>query len=129
MTDARDVAKLIEPIARILLGEPNQRLSSKHELRFGNRGSVSIDLRKGTWFDHERGVGGGVLDLIEDRTGRQGKAQFDWLDEHRLEIANGYSVPQQSNGRGRARVAPCGAASRFLSRPGRCTRNLARIPA
>jgi hypothetical protein len=51
---ARDLEKLMEPIARTLLGEPNQRLSSKTELRFGARGSMSIDLCKGTWFDHER---------------------------------------------------------------------------
>ena len=53
----RDFAELMGPVARTLLGEPNQRLSSKHELRFGARGSMSIDLRKGTWFDHERNIG------------------------------------------------------------------------
>jgi hypothetical protein len=37
----RDFAELMGPVARTLLGEPNQRLSSKHELRFGARGSMS----------------------------------------------------------------------------------------
>lgn len=52
-------------VARELLGEPNKHLSTTSELRFGNKGSVSIDLEKGTWFDHGENTGGGVLALIE----------------------------------------------------------------
>jgi hypothetical protein len=37
-----DFAALMEPAARILLGEPNRALSSKNELRYGNKGSLSI---------------------------------------------------------------------------------------
>ncbi|NKW10260.1 hypothetical protein HGG76_15070 [Ochrobactrum tritici] len=62
-------------VARELLGEPNKHLSTTSELRFGNKGSVSIDLEKGTWFDHGENTGGGVLALIEEkpaaRAGRQ----------------------------------------------------------
>jgi hypothetical protein len=76
----------IGAIARILLGEPNAGMSSKHELRFGTRGSVSVDLRKGVWFDHERGIGGGDLDLIEDVTGLKGKERIDWKRDHGIEI-------------------------------------------
>jgi putative DNA primase/helicase len=79
-----DLVSLIEPVARELLGEPNVRLSSKRELRFGSRGSMTVDLRKGTWFDHEQGRGGGVLDLVERQTGLQGRDRFEWVEEHGL---------------------------------------------
>jgi predicted P-loop ATPase len=66
MTDITDQqwVSLIEPVARELLGEPNKKLSNGKELRFGSRGSMSVDLEKGTWFDFETNVGGGVVDLI-----------------------------------------------------------------
>ena len=56
--------ELIEPVARALLGEPNERLSKPDELRFGTHGSVAVDLAKGTFYDHEANEGGGVLDLV-----------------------------------------------------------------
>jgi hypothetical protein len=66
-------------VARILLGPPNRKLSSGKELRWGNNGSLSIDIPKGTWFDHERGEGGGVLDFIRIREGLEGEDAFDWM--------------------------------------------------
>jgi hypothetical protein len=76
----------IGAIARILLGEPNARLSSKTEWRYGTHGSLSIDLEKCTWFDHEAGEGGGTHALITRETGLTGKACFDWEREHGIEI-------------------------------------------
>ena len=55
----------MEPVARRLLGEPNSKLSKpQKELRWGNHGSMSVDLVKGTFYDHEVKKGGGVLDFI-----------------------------------------------------------------
>ena len=68
------------PAARRLLGEPNKHLSTKAELRFGTHGSVSVDLKKGTWFDHEANQGGGVLDLIRREEGSAGKDAVEWLE-------------------------------------------------
>ena len=69
-----DFNSLMEPVALRLLGEPAQKHG--HVWRYGNRGSLSIDLAKGTWFDHEANVGGGVFDLIK----RQGHEQpAAWL--------------------------------------------------
>ena len=89
LADAELIA-IIEPVARRLLGEPNRKVSTKTELRFGTRGSMSVDLAKGTFFDHEIGQGGGVLDLIERETGKKGKDRFQWIvdaglavDEHK----------------------------------------------
>ena len=64
MTERSDIAASMNAVARALLGDPNRKMSSRDELRFGTKGSMSVDLGKGTWFDHEAGVGGGVLDLI-----------------------------------------------------------------
>lgn len=79
---ADDLASLIEPVARALLGDPNPKLSSKKELRWGNRGSFCVQLEKGAWFDNELQQGGGVLDLIERETGLRGPERWDWLREH-----------------------------------------------
>jgi predicted P-loop ATPase len=76
---ASEIARHMETVARRLLGEPNKHLSTKDELRFGTHGSLSVDLEKGTFYDHEAGEGGGVLDLIaREKGGRNGEA-LDWL--------------------------------------------------
>jgi hypothetical protein len=69
------------PVARELLGEPNGSLSNRHELRWGTRGSMSVHLEKGTWHDHEAGVGGGVLDLVQQRAGLDKVAAVQWMRE------------------------------------------------
>jgi hypothetical protein len=58
-----------ETLAKTLLGEPNRAHSSRRELRWGSNGSLALQLcgeKQGLWFDHERGVGGDLLDLIRD---------------------------------------------------------------
>ncbi len=79
-----DFPAVIEQVARSLWGEPNAHLSSKKELRFGSRGSRSVDLQKGTWHDHENGEGGGCLALIKREIGRDGAEAVAWLHEHGL---------------------------------------------
>ncbi|WP_336491301.1 AAA family ATPase [Methylobacterium nigriterrae] len=74
----------IEAVARILLGEPNRRLSTAKELRYGTHGSLAIDCGRGIWFDHEAQKGGGVLDLIRDRTGLANGEAIEWMREQRL---------------------------------------------
>jgi hypothetical protein len=59
-------------VATGLLGQPNLRLSSKRELRFGRQGSLAVVIagaRTGSWFDHENGVGGDLFSLIRRRIG------------------------------------------------------------
>jgi hypothetical protein len=79
-----DFAAIIEPVARHLLGEPNKTLSSKTQLRFGSRGSVSVEIageKKGAWFDHEANEGGGVLDLLRVRKQLVDGDAIKWLEE------------------------------------------------
>ena len=75
----------IEPVARALLGTPNRRLSKQMELRYGNNGSLKVDLKKNAWFDHEARRGGGVLDLVRHRVGVQTDTEaFRWLEREHL---------------------------------------------
>jgi putative DNA primase/helicase len=75
-----DFAALMEPVALKLFGEPNTKLSNlPRDVRFGSRGSLAVNFEDGKWFDHEAKVGGGVLDLISHKTGRnRGEAQA-WM--------------------------------------------------
>lgn len=76
----------MEPVARELLGEANARLSSKDELRFGSNGSISVMLtgeKQGTWFDHEGGEGGGVLDLVMRKRQVDKEGALAWLRERK----------------------------------------------
>jgi hypothetical protein len=69
-----DFDGLMESVALRLLGEPAQKRGN--EWRYGSRGSLSINLANGTWFDHEANEGGGVLDLIRRHGYEQPEA---WL--------------------------------------------------
>lgn len=77
--DVTEYASLMEVVARALLGVPSSQ--KPNELRYGAHGSLSINLAEGTWYDHEAGKGGGVLDLVERETGRTGSARRNWLVE------------------------------------------------
>jgi putative DNA primase/helicase len=48
-------------------------------MRFGSKGSVSLKIGTGQFYDHEQAEGGGVLWLIARERGLKGKAAFDWL--------------------------------------------------
>ncbi|WP_349568444.1 VapE domain-containing protein [Azotobacter salinestris] len=77
---ANQFAQYIEPVARLLLGKPNVDQSKPDNLRFGSRGSLSVDLKQGVWHDHESNQGGGVLDLIARETSKTGRAAVEWLE-------------------------------------------------
>lgn len=55
-------------VARAILGEPNQNMSSKAELRFGQKGSRAVVIsgpKKGSYYNHEAGSGGDLFVLIQ----------------------------------------------------------------
>jgi AAA domain len=82
--DGDSFAKIAKDVAALLYGEPNAALSSKTELRFGNKGSLSVDLQKGTFFDHSQNEGGGVLWAIKSVQGYDTPAAMSWLEEQGL---------------------------------------------
>jgi len=59
----REMETRFPELCEHLLGEPTRRTS--RELRYGRKGSLSVDLRKCVWRDHESGEGGGPLQLIQ----------------------------------------------------------------
>jgi RecA/RadA recombinase len=76
-----ELVQHIEQVAQYFWGEPNTKLSKPgKEIRFGTHGSKSIDLEKGTWYDHEQNEGGGVSDLIKKETG--GAKIEAWMSEN-----------------------------------------------
>ncbi len=57
----------IADLSRKLLGDPNPRLSTASQLRFGTKGSIAVEVdgpKAGYWFDHERGIGGDGLEMV-----------------------------------------------------------------
>ena len=67
----------IEPLAKRLLGTPS-RMSTANNLRFGSKGSLSINVADGLWYSFETGEKGNVLQLI---TAQMGFSDFkDTLD-------------------------------------------------
>ena len=86
-------------IALELLGAPNKSLSSDVEYRFGNKGSLSVDLVKGVWTDHQTNEGGGVLALIERERGLKGREAIAWLKEKGFQIDDNRPAQAGSNRR------------------------------
>jgi hypothetical protein len=83
-TTARFLAQRMDDLARHLLGKPNKKLSTSTELRFGNKGSMSVNIggaEPGVWFDHEAGKGGGALELIQHIRRCDLKAACAWADD------------------------------------------------
>jgi hypothetical protein len=75
-----DFAGLMETVAAVLLGERNASLSKPpRDVRYGNRGSLSVDFTAGRFFDHENNCGGGVVDLVKWKLDCDHGAAVDWL--------------------------------------------------
>ena len=58
-----DWVKIAPEVAKQLLGEPKSISST--EIRWGTHRSMVLNLEKGTFYDFENGVGGGIIDLIK----------------------------------------------------------------
>ncbi len=80
-------AGAIEHVAQAFLeasqGAPNKHLSTPgKELRYGKNGSLSVDLVKQTWHDHEDQTGGGILELMQAFGGLAKPEALEWLQNH-----------------------------------------------
>ena len=81
MSDAIFAAS-IEAVARHLLGEPNRKMSSRRQLRFGSHGALAVEIAgraAGTWFDHETGTGGGAIDFVRRERRCDKAGALAWL--------------------------------------------------
>ncbi len=71
----------VERLAETLLGQPTKGLSTKRTARFGTNGSLAVELRgrkRGAWFSHEMGAGGGPFDLIAHAHGCRFADAVSW---------------------------------------------------
>ncbi|WP_181180714.1 AAA family ATPase [Mesorhizobium sp. B2-4-6] len=85
------LAQHIEPVCRMLLGEPNPHMSKPgSELRWGAAGSFSVDLQKGVAFDHQDNEGGGTLWVLGKLQGLSEGEAVDWLRD------NGFQLPERT---------------------------------
>ncbi|MDO5631638.1 MAG: DUF927 domain-containing protein [Paracoccus sp. (in: a-proteobacteria)] len=66
-------------VARALFGEPDEKHGGGKNWRWGKKGSLSVNVEKGVFTDHETGDTGGAYDLIRRETGLTGAAVVDWL--------------------------------------------------
>jgi hypothetical protein len=84
-------ADVMEDVARRLLGEPNPAHSKPQRgiLRWGSRGSLQVNTRLGVFFDHEAGVGGGVIDLVVHKGGHDRDGAVEWLRRENFLNGNG----------------------------------------
>ena len=58
----------LESLAENLLGDHNRARSRRTQWRWGNQGSFSLEIggrKRGAWYDHEAGQGGGPIELIQ----------------------------------------------------------------
>lgn len=59
-------------IVKSFLGEPNRRLSTKRQLRWGSRGSFVLNVggaKAGLWYDHENRCGGDIIGFLKQQLG------------------------------------------------------------
>ncbi|OGV34195.1 MAG: hypothetical protein A3E88_07950 [Legionellales bacterium RIFCSPHIGHO2_12_FULL_35_11] len=64
-----ELTQQVEKLACHLLGELNPHLSSANELRYGKKGSLSINVSNGLWTSFETGEKGNALQLISSQLG------------------------------------------------------------
>lgn len=86
-----DFSKLTEAVARRFWGEPNKLYTTRTELRWGSKGSKSLNREKGTWFDHEEGIGGGCIDLVMREAGVDKAQAGKWLEKEGYPMDGAYS--------------------------------------
>lgn len=71
-------------IGEALLGLPNKAASTRRELRWGAKGSLSLSIngtKKGAWFSHEEGRGGDLLGLIRHVRGCDENDALRWASD------------------------------------------------
>src|SRR5690606_31755903 len=90
-----DFASLIVDVAKHFWGEPNPKLSSKTELRWGGQGSRAVFLDgPGNWKDFEADTGGGVIDMVMTERKCTKAEAITWLE------GENFIAKRDQNGRG-----------------------------
>ena len=64
-----ELTQQMETLSHQLLGKANHDLSRGDSLRYGKKGSLSINLKNGLWYNFETGEKGNALQLISTQMG------------------------------------------------------------
>jgi hypothetical protein len=87
ITGQFDWVDYTEAVAADIFGACNETMSRPPEdVRFGNKGSVSVNVTTGIWYDHENERGGGIKELIR---------VYKEIDDHGEAIAYARECQQQ----------------------------------
>jgi Ti-type conjugative transfer relaxase TraA len=71
-----------EQITKDLLGDPNNKLSNKITLRYGEHGKLAVRIsgdKAGTWYDFSRSEGGDIFSLVQHKRGGEFKDAAEYL--------------------------------------------------
>lgn len=84
--DATDIKAALRgrevAVIESFLGPHNRKQSSRRDVRWGARGSLSLcteGRKAGTWFDHESGSGGDLITFVQRETGRTFEEALEYL--------------------------------------------------
>jgi hypothetical protein len=107
MSEREPLAEHMAHVARALFGDPNPLQSKKGKPRWGRKGSLAVDERRGIWFDHENETGGGVLALIAREKGFSTSEAIEWMESIgcRIDRNGGRGKGAKPNGSKPARIA------------------------
>ena len=53
-------------------------------LRIGNNGALAVDIAKGTYFDHDEDIGGGVIEMVQRELSLDARFSFSLVTGTRL---------------------------------------------
>jgi predicted P-loop ATPase len=97
-----------ETIATYLLGQPNKFLSSKNDLRWGDKGSMAFTPSKGMFFSHEDGIGGDILGLIRREKQLDFAGALAWVREFLSIGGIGHKAAEKAASKPKAPAEPSG---------------------
>ncbi len=95
-----DWQRIAPEVARELLGEP--KTTTTTEYRWGNKGSLVLNLEDATWYDFENDTGGGIVDLIrhlnKDVAVILKQYGYDLAPQRNYSFTNGTTPPVPKSG-------------------------------
>jgi len=101
-----------EQLAEALLGKPAQK--GGNEWRYGSKGSLALIMKgpkRGSWFDHSSGTGGGPLELIQRERGGDFRSAAEWAARDFLRLDGLVTPPPVRQPRREDKSAPDRAAT------------------
>lgn len=69
---------MMNPVAKRLLGK-TAFIETPGVLRWGRKGRIRVDIRRGRWHDFESGENGGVVDLVSHSMNLSRSEAVRWL--------------------------------------------------